>query len=261
MTSSQHDIQPPDTKHPDFWPVFVISLPDATERRASITAQLSALSIPFEFMEAIDGREGLPEDCEASIDRVATKRQLGRPMSDAEYACALSHMLIYKRVVTENLPGAIVLEDDAIIGQEFAMFRAKRCYELGALMQMDHVYAYIWKGAKAETLLEGVVAAVAAQNAGLTTGYSISQHGAKYFLAHGLPITGPADWPADVTKLPALLTIPCIVGHPPLGTSQSSIEHSRSKLTKVADERRSWRLLSGKYWRSKARRLWAKRVS
>lgn len=99
-----------------YWPVLVISLPDEVQRRSAIAAQLAALSIPFEFVDAIDGRSGLPAEFEARIDRARTQRVLGRPMSEAEYACALSHMRVYERIVAEKLAGAIVLEDDAIVG-------------------------------------------------------------------------------------------------------------------------------------------------
>lgn len=245
----------------EHWPVFVISLTDAEARRAAISARLAALSIPFEFIDAIDGRSGLPAEHEARVDRVKTERVLGRPMSDAEYAATLSHMLVYERIIAENLAGAIVLEDDAIVGHAFAEFRAKRCYEVGDLLQMDHVYGYVWKGAKTVPLFDGVVAAVAAKNAALATGYSISQRGARYFRAHGQPIISPPDWPVDVTGLPALLTLPCIVGHPPLGGDDSSLGTERRKLEQLADRRRGRRFLKRAYWKGKWLRLWMRRVS
>ena len=40
----------------DFPPVFVISLLEATERRERMTKVLGDLNIPFEFIDAIDGR-------------------------------------------------------------------------------------------------------------------------------------------------------------------------------------------------------------
>ena len=67
----------------DRWPVFVVSLRDATDRRDNITKQLSELSIPFKFIDAVDGRAELPTEHEELVDRIGTEVQFGRRMTDA----------------------------------------------------------------------------------------------------------------------------------------------------------------------------------
>lgn len=261
MTNSQHDIQPPDTKQPDFWPVFVISLPDATERRASITAQLSALSIPFEFMDAIDGREKLPAEYEHLIDREGTKTNFTRAMSDGEYACALSHMSVYQRIIEEGLPGAIVLEDDAIIAPEFARFRAEKCYTGGALIQLDHTGGLIWRKDGYIDLGAGFKAGVAAQITHITTGYTLNHDAAVFLCKNGLPITRPADWPCDVTQLPKLLAVPRLVHQPPIEKTPSFLESGRQQVNRKNPVNRFKRFFQASYWKRKARRPWTIRVS
>ena len=97
-------------------PVFVVSLRDCAGRRESIRRSLESLEIPFEFVDAVDGRHGLDPSCEPDIDRARTEREgnKGWTLSDAEYACALSHIQIYRRIVRDNIDWALVLEDDAI---------------------------------------------------------------------------------------------------------------------------------------------------
>ena len=94
-------------------PVFVVSLPDCIDRREVIARALHHLGIEFEFVDAVDGRHGLDPQYEDQIDRVATRRA-GRILSDAEFACALSHISVYQRIVLENIAYALILEDDAV---------------------------------------------------------------------------------------------------------------------------------------------------
>ena len=94
-------------------PILVISLPDSTDRRKAITARLDALSLPFEFVDAVDGRNGIPDECKPMVDRQGAVSFMLHPLSDAEFGCALSHLAAYKRVVDDGIPHALILEDDA----------------------------------------------------------------------------------------------------------------------------------------------------
>ena len=238
------------------WQVFVVSLLDAVDRRDKIKRQLSACSIPFEFVDAIDGRAGLAAEHEALIDRPGTEVQFGRRMTDAEYACALSHMSIYRRIFEGSLPGAVILEDDAIIGVMFKNFYQNRAYGRADLIQLDHMHGDIWKFSKREPLIEGVKIAKAARNASLTTGYSISHKAAAHILKHGLPLRGPADWPCDVTVLPAMLALPRVVDHPEWEDGESTIVAGRDAIVSaMVTENRSFRYFKRAYWR----RWWFKR--
>jgi glycosyl transferase family 25 len=257
----QDSTAPDHVKAAQDWPVFVISLTDAGERRARISEQLSALSIPFEFVDAIDGRSGLPAQYERMIDRAGTLVQERRGMSDAEYACALSHMSVYKRILDQNLPGAIVLEDDAILGAGFAAYRGARAYEHGDLIQLDYKDARLWRWAKAAKRFPEFTLMPMAKPGMLTTGYSVTSAGAKHLYTYGLPLRSPADWPCDVSAITTYLTIPRLVDHPPLDTEQSSIKVSRQALQIASLERKSTRFLKSSYWKRKWLALRAKQVS
>ncbi len=257
----QNSTAPDHVKAAQDWPIFVISLTDANERRARISEQLSALSIPFEFVDAIDGRSRLPAEYESMVDRAGTLVQERRAMSDAEYACALSHMSVYKRILDQNLPGAIVLEDDAIPGAGFAAYRRARAYEHGDLIQLDYKDARLWRWARAAKRFPDFTLMPMAKPGMLTTGYSVTSAGAKHLYRNGLPLRSPADWPCDVSAITTFLTIPRLVDHPPLCAEQSTIEPGRRVLQIPPDARKSARFVKASYWRRKWLSLRAKQVS
>ena len=104
------------------WPIYVISLGDASERRKPLLEALSAFGFDYRLFDAVDGRKGLPAKFEEYVDRKKTRENIARDMTDAEYACALSHFMIFREIDSMKLPGAIILEDDAILQPQFAEF-------------------------------------------------------------------------------------------------------------------------------------------
>jgi glycosyl transferase, family 25 len=244
------------------WPIFVISLRDAAARRAAISSQLDALGLDYEFFDAVDGRKGLPAEYEAMVDRPGTLATLGRSMGNAEYACALSHMEVYRRIVERSLPGAIVFEDDAIIGPLFPAFLRDEVYLQADLVQMDHLHARIWKMGKRRKLPAGFTLAAWAEMASLTTGYSISERGARHLLKHGLPLRATADWPCDLESITPMATLPRIVDHPPNDTGTSTLEKARAQARGSVQTRKSAkRFMKINYWRRWVFKRLTKRVS
>ena len=53
----------------DDWPILVISLGIATERRAVIARQLASMNLTCQFIDAVDGRKGLGPEWDTAIDR------------------------------------------------------------------------------------------------------------------------------------------------------------------------------------------------
>lgn len=244
-----------DASGPD-WPVFVVSLIDAQDRRRAILAQCQSLGIQPVVVDAVDGRRGLPPDRAGDVDRAGAQARAGRPVSDAELACALSHQGIYRRIVDDGLPGAIILEDDAILTPLFAEFMQGRGYLAGDFVQMDHLDARVWY-ARRRPWSDKVLLIPLAKNASLTTGYCLSARGAQHLLANSTPVAGLADWPCDMTPLGAVVTWPRLVDHPPVTASGSAIEAGRRALVagQAAPENRRLRFFRADYWR----RWWFKR--
>ena len=100
-------------------PLFVINLERSSDRRASIAAQLDKLDIDFEIFPASDGAR-LSQNELAQYDEKCVIDQIARPMSPSEVGCYLSHVRIWKKIVEENIPWAVVLEDDVDIHDDLA---------------------------------------------------------------------------------------------------------------------------------------------
>jgi len=89
--------------------VFVINMARSTERRASMEQQLSLLNLDYEIVEAVDGSKL------SYTDIMRETRPLNYALSCGEVGCALSHINIYRRITSEDIPLALILEDDALI--------------------------------------------------------------------------------------------------------------------------------------------------
>lgn len=231
------------------WPIFVISLPDRLDRRAAITTQLAAHDLPFEIIDAIDGRSSLTEAQKSAVDHAAVQRHLGRPLSNTEIACAQSHQSIYHRVIAQNLDGAVVLEDDATLTTAFATLYRARAYQRFDILQFSYrrarVFPSRWLWPR---LTKGIRAAPVLLNATITSTYSVSQRAARRLSQGPKPIGGPADWPRDTFGLRHMVTVPQTADQD-RGTLSSDIEFDRVELASRLSKDRSFRrLLRLQYW-------------
>jgi glycosyl transferase family 25 len=217
------------------WPIFVISLSDAVERRKPLLAQLRAFSLDFELFDAIDGRNGLPGPFEGQVDRQKTRRNIARDMTDGEYACALSHLAVHRLVIERGLPGAIILEDDAILQPLFPEFCNESGFDAADLIVLDYSFTHVWRFSS-RPVSTNISACLLSLAPSLNTAYSISAHGCSYMVENSFPISRTADWPSDITKVGALAAIPRVVDHPPADVSHSSLEAQR----RASFEMRYW---------------------
>jgi glycosyl transferase family 25 len=235
---------PPDSQPP----IFVVSLPRARERREALEASLASLGLSCTTIDAVDAVEGVPPELEASIERTARP-----PLSEPEFGCALSHARIYRRMVEEGLPYAIILEDDALPTERLRSFVENEEYRRSSLILLYHGAAYIRRLGRTR-LSDGTQLAPLAANCSGTVGYSLDLEAARALMEATTPVRHKADWPLDLRALGACITRPVLVGHPPT-RADSVIAEGRSKA-----DRSSRRKLTAAYYRLKWRRLWAERV-
>ncbi|THD52615.1 glycosyltransferase family 25 protein [Enterobacteriaceae bacterium ML5] len=94
--------------------IFVINLARSTERRASIEHQLKQFNLDYEIFEAVDGAQL------SYAEIMRDTKPLNYAISCGEIGCALSHIGIYKKIVAQNIPEALILEDDALITSQTA---------------------------------------------------------------------------------------------------------------------------------------------
>ena len=206
--------------------IFIVSLKDATQRRQNITKRMKDLGLSFEFFDAVDGRNGLSECYEPMIDYNAIKRRLGG-MSGGEIACALSHALLYKKIVDENINSTIILEDDVILSDDFSVMVTQ---ELCEKSDKDFIFLYhlfaramVWGG---EPFLKGYKVCKMAKTPNGAVAYYISLSMARQLSKIVVPISWVADWGVDIASYNSGLIVPRIVSHPPM--DNSNLEDTRT---------------------------------
>lgn len=242
--------------------LFIISLKDAVERRAPLLRELDAHDITYELWNAVDGRSELAPEYERLIDKTETLQNLGRPMSNAEYGCALSHHLVYQAILDRGLNSAIILEDDAIVGEEFFKFLEMYDGQTCELLLLDHERALVSRADRIK--INPRLTAYRCKIPTLrTTGYAVSRAGAEELVKHSPPVAALADWPVDITQMQAYAIAPRLVGHPDAEIAHSYIEHDRDMLQReTVRESGSWkRFLKLGYWRRTYYKRFGKRVS
>lgn len=89
---------------------FAINLDFETKKKEHILAEAYKHGLSLEIVPAVYGKalseEELSRDVIDHHNNYLTKGEIG---------CALSHISIYKKMIDENIPLALVLEDDAVL--------------------------------------------------------------------------------------------------------------------------------------------------
>lgn len=93
-------------------PVFIINLPKDKDRKVFMENQLQDLGLKYEFIEGKLGSD--PDVVESCNDELAIKEH-GKVLMIGEKGCAYSHRFIYEKVLKENIPYALILEDDVTL--------------------------------------------------------------------------------------------------------------------------------------------------
>ncbi|MDP3340054.1 glycosyltransferase family 25 protein [Frigidibacter sp.] len=234
------------------WTIRIVTLETDINRRAPLLRRLEELGLAYELSFGFDGRTGCTPDMEARIDRATAERRRRRPLTDAEFACALSHRHIYEIIIARDEPGCIVLEDDAQVGPAFASFVRSGAYRGYPMLLLDYGAAYVWPAPR--PLGQRLMAHRLAQTPGLATGYTLDRSAAQALLRATNPVCDVADWPMPLERLGAALVAPRIVGHPAPGVL-SNIDAGRLAMKLQSRPKSKARYLTAAYWRWR----WAKR--
>ncbi|MBR2655838.1 MAG: glycosyltransferase family 25 protein [Loktanella sp.] len=241
-------------------PVFILSLEDAVVRRAPLIADFFSRGVPYEIWNAVDGRYGWPAIYDRLVSRDAARHNLGREIGTAELACSLSHHLIYRAVIERRLNAAVILEDDAIVGDRFFDFLQRGQYPKCDLLLLDHSRALVRRTGQLN-LSEGTILHRCACSPHKTTGYLVTQEGASRLVDHSTPVAGLADWPMDISVLRTYAASPKLVDHPDDATAASDIRENRQKLQIASKRRDPKRFLKLSYWQKTLNKRFGKWVS
>lgn len=120
--------------------IWIISLPDAHERRHHMRAQLARFSgLAFEFFDAvrITHRGEYPAD----YDTRARRLLFGDDLRPGEVGCFLSHRRLWERCAEAKEAAWVILEDDIILHHDFqrrvdVLMRHAHEWDVVRLMQL-----------------------------------------------------------------------------------------------------------------------------
>ncbi|MDG4647138.1 glycosyltransferase family 25 protein [Roseibacterium sp. SDUM158017] len=100
--------------------IFVINLDRRPDRLAFMARQLEAMNLPWQRVPAHDMR---------SVDETLLAREVALSghrvgMGRGSQCCALTNFDIYRRIVADDLPAALILQDDVELSPDLAPFIA-----------------------------------------------------------------------------------------------------------------------------------------
>jgi glycosyl transferase, family 25 len=98
---------------------FVINLDTDTGRMSHMHDQLLSLDIPYTRLSGVRGSLLTVDQTTELCDQNKSTIYNGAALSLGEIGCAASHMALYKQIVAENIPYALVLEDDVSLPANF----------------------------------------------------------------------------------------------------------------------------------------------
>jgi len=126
-------------------PVFVITLPQATQKQRQIKERLESLNIPFEFVGGVDGKLLSEEEMQKVFDKEKSYNyykwyrnrtgSAGIELNRGEIGCTLAHRKIFQKMANENIDSAIILEDDVFVTEDFLPIIEKviACFEYNSV--------------------------------------------------------------------------------------------------------------------------------
>ena len=173
-------------------PTFVVSLARAHDRRAAVCKHLQELGITFRLIDAVDGR-ALP------ANEVATMVEPGQTMHPGAIGCYLSHLEIYRQVLAEQIPLALILEDDARLSPRCVNFlqtvKPTSAFDYCFLDSDDHNDRgpIFFDPDDATELAPGYCAYRLSAGPHTTHAYMITLECARKRLAHAFPLRKPID--------------------------------------------------------------------
>jgi glycosyl transferase, family 25 len=110
-------------------PMFVVNLDRSPERLALMTQRCQEIGISFERFPAVDGTD-IPEALRRYFSDASGR--IVSPLRPAEIGCYASHLGVWQHIVDENLPAAVVCEDDADLPGSFRAIVREIVSELAA---------------------------------------------------------------------------------------------------------------------------------
>jgi len=200
-------------------PIFVINLKESKERGLAMQRVLGAVDLSPIFIDAVDGKL-LGNGVKRVYEKKKSLDKFGRELSDSEIGCALSHIKIYKEMITNNIEVSLILEDDVSFNHGFLpiLNKIKSFPDDWELVHLGH-HGYISRSAETiasiwgrTVLTLGFQLARPAERVSGTYGYLINLGGAKKLLNLTMPLFKPIDcYTGNSSYLNVYVVTPAVV--------------------------------------------------
>lgn len=167
--------------------VFLINMAESADRLKFMDAQLKQLGIQYDRVQAINGRKIENKELRRIFSRFHSLCAMGRRLNLGEIGCALSHCSVYRRIMDESIPCALVLEDDVVIDERINGV----IKEVLSCIDVSRPQVYILSGGHTDKSND--VSIERLRNAMYTDGYVITITAAKLICDANTPIITVAD--------------------------------------------------------------------
>ena len=227
--------------------IFVINLKRSVERKKLFIKNWNPIIDKLSFCEAIDGSLLSEEELSSIVLNYP-----GLKLTKGEIGCALSHLMIYKRMVKEQIPIALILEDDAILKIGFEPFKnllhkieQKKSIPSQSVLFLQNCAETPLNGKKVSVQITKELRIEEVRAAWLSHGYVITLEAAQKLINFLLPIRYEADcWEAFRigTDIKLLATIPPVILSSDPSFQTSTLHEERLLLVQERKEIRSKQL-------------------
>lgn len=100
-------------------PIFIINMDSSQQRWHSMEQQLARLQLTGTRVSAVVGKNLSDAEVDNLYDDARNIAQHHRPLSTGEIGCYASHRKIWQMMIEQNIPYAVILEDDVKIEANF----------------------------------------------------------------------------------------------------------------------------------------------
>lgn len=171
---------------------IIISLECATERRNHIYQQFNGHGLCYSFFDAL-----VPDvaKIEANILNINYDNH---NLTDNEFACLMSHVSLWKKMVDEKIPYMAIFEDDVYLGEKSGDYlnNSQWIKPEWHIVKLEAFSNKVFLDKKIHVLNQGerVIRQLVGKNLG-AAGYILSQEGASFLLNYiqKQPILEPLD--------------------------------------------------------------------
>ena len=170
--------------------IFLINLDKNPERLEKTRQRLTAIGVEFERIPAIYGKTLSDEEKKRSVNAFRWWCAQGRPIREGEIGCALSHYMIYRKMIAENMTCACILEDDNAYRDSFAAV----VEEMERLLNVSKPQVILLTNLTEDKAVGQGVEVRPAVSDYTTSAYIITLPAAKVLLSANFPMHVPCDY-------------------------------------------------------------------